>query len=264
MKPAEELKVGLGNFLARYKAVRAEAAHRPALALKNFMLRYRAVQAIAGRAEERIERLTASRFSVFHYVWPDELALSRLIADLLDPRGRHGQGPLFLRLFLKALNRKMSQAPPPEIQGFETAALAETIVVTEAATSHLDNTQRRIDILLVNPHWGLAIENKPWAGEQERQLADYQAQLARKYPDRPRALLYLSGDGSPPATADSGYAAPVVMGYHGGQGLFLNAWLAEARDSCQVDKVRHFLADLTGWVENNFKPASGEGETRAA
>jgi hypothetical protein len=263
VEPAEEQRVRLRNFLARCQAVRAEAGRKAAEELKGFLTRYQAIRAIAVRTEEKFDRLIAPRFSVFNYFQSNELALSRIIADLLNPQGWHGQGPLFLGLFLKALNRNLSKAPPPGNRPLEVAALAETKVFTESATSHLDNTKRRIDILAVNPHWALAVENKPWAGEQEKQVGDYQKQLALKYPDRDqRVMVYLSGDGSKPGTADPAYGEPVVMAYRGvqaadGGGLFLNAWLAEARDRCQVDKVRHFLADFTGWVEKNFQQVAG-------
>ena len=42
-------------------------------------------------AAER-DRELAPRFNVFDYVRDDELGLSRIIADLLNPNAKHGQG----------------------------------------------------------------------------------------------------------------------------------------------------------------------------
>lgn len=224
--------------------------------LRGFLQRYKAIQTIADRATEKIERFTAARFSVFDYCWPDEMALSRLMASLLEPRGRHGQQELFLKLFIGGLSRKL------ELTGQERLPimdLRETTIYTEVATSHIENTRRRIDILLVNPNWVLALENKPWAGEQVDQLSDYQNHLDKKYHSRRRELVYLAGDYSPPTTEASGHPA-IRMGYHRGDFVgerhyFLSDWLAEARDRCPADRVRHLLADLGCWVAANFRPA---------
>ena len=223
--------------------------------LRDFLQRYKAIQTIADRANEKIERLTATRFSVFDYCRPDEMALSRLMAGLLEPRGRHGQQELFLKLFVNGLNRKLALTGQDYLP---TLDLQRTVIKTEVATSHIENTRRRIDILLVNPNWALAVENKPWAVEQVDQLADYQNHLKAKYCDRRRELIYLSGNYSPPTTEAPGQRA-IRMGYHRGdlageRHYFLSDWLAEARDRCPADKVRHFLTDLSQWVAANFQP----------
>jgi hypothetical protein len=54
-------------------------------------------------AIEEFERKQAGRFNVFAFIEPDENRLSDILADLLDPRGSHGQGDGFLRLFADKL-----------------------------------------------------------------------------------------------------------------------------------------------------------------
>ena len=50
----------------------------------------------AARAVKReLDRHLARRFNVFRYLRADELGLSRIIGDLLDPTGEHGQGTTF-------------------------------------------------------------------------------------------------------------------------------------------------------------------------
>ena len=45
----------------------------------------------AARSVEReLDRHLARRFNIFRYLRDDELGLSRIIADLLDPTGEHG------------------------------------------------------------------------------------------------------------------------------------------------------------------------------
>lgn len=53
--------------------------------------------------ERELDRQLARRFNVFHYLSTIEVGLSRIIADLLNPEARHGQGTLFLRTLLDEL-----------------------------------------------------------------------------------------------------------------------------------------------------------------
>ena len=110
------------------------------------------------RAHEReLERRLARRFNVFDYLSTDEVALSRIIADLLDPGARHGQGTLFLRTLLHELP-EVGGRPDPD-----TGFVKGIQVVTERVIT--DN--RRLDISVEIPGTGgkycLAIENKPYA-----------------------------------------------------------------------------------------------------
>ena len=47
--------------------------------------------------ERQLDAHLARRFNVFDYLRRDELGLSRIVADLLNPEGKHGQGDIFLK-----------------------------------------------------------------------------------------------------------------------------------------------------------------------
>jgi len=49
----------------------------------------------ARRRELQLDRQHARRFNVLDYLKTDELGLSQIIADLLDPKATHGQGVFF-------------------------------------------------------------------------------------------------------------------------------------------------------------------------
>ena len=53
--------------------------------------------------DQELDRNLARKFNVLDYLKTDELGLSRIIADLLNPDGSHGQAALFLRTFLANL-----------------------------------------------------------------------------------------------------------------------------------------------------------------
>ena len=57
-------------------------------------------------ASDRAERFRQGKeFNIFRVqrILNDEVKICRLIRELLDPRGSHGQGSVFLRLFLETL-----------------------------------------------------------------------------------------------------------------------------------------------------------------
>jgi hypothetical protein len=131
-------------------------------------------------AREQDRRL-ARHFNIFRYLRDDELGLSRIIADLLDPTGEHGQGATYLNAMLELLElQKVAPAEPDS---------GRVRVVTERGTGG-----RFIDITVDIPTNGgtfcLAFENKPYAGDQHRQCIDYLEFLRRQYGER-FLLVYL-------------------------------------------------------------------------
>ena len=94
-----------------------------------------------------------------------ELKHSALIANLLDPKGSHGCGDAFLRAFF-------------EIALKERAYLFEDCTLPHSDTEYYTgpiagDTGGRIDILVKSSRYGLIIENKIYAGDQDKQLTRY-------------------------------------------------------------------------------------------
>ena len=94
-----------------------------------------------------------------------ELKHSALIANLLDPKGSHGCGDAFLRAFF-------------EIALKGTAYPFESSTPPNSYTEHYigpiaGDTGGRIDILVESSRYGLIIENKIYAGDQDKQLTRY-------------------------------------------------------------------------------------------
>lgn len=94
-----------------------------------------------------------------------ELKHSALIANLLDPKGSHGCGDAFLRAFFEIALKE--RAYP-----FEGCTLPDSD--TEYYTGPIaGDTGGRIDILVKSSRYGLIIENKIYAGDQDKQLTRY-------------------------------------------------------------------------------------------
>ncbi|MDQ2736058.1 MAG: PD-(D/E)XK nuclease family protein [Pseudomonadota bacterium] len=130
------------------------------------------------------EMYGAPRLSLYKLFKPNENALSRVVSDLLDPLGTHGQGPLFLNALLSELGLPRVGARDRGLVRVRREVLTEK--------------RRRTDIVIHTPEVMLGIENKPWAGQSRNQLSDYHCAL-RKWAGEKRAgerrefaLIFLS------------------------------------------------------------------------
>lgn len=125
---------------------------------------------------EGAEMFGAPRLNSFTLFKPNEVTLSRIIADLFDPAGSHGQDTLFLNGLLNALDL-------PQV-GVTDPASVRREMVTRAG--------RQIDLVIEVPGLILGIENKPWASQQQNQLSDYVSALKLWSRGRKPVLVFLS------------------------------------------------------------------------
>ena len=94
--------------------------------------------ASARRVELELDRRLARRFNVLDYLRTDELGLSRIIADLLNPSATHGQGTLFLEWFFSVLSEYVDFGKRPDLDPSHISVVVEK-EITE---------QRRIDVFV--------------------------------------------------------------------------------------------------------------------
>ncbi|NYT30548.1 PD-(D/E)XK nuclease family protein [Rhizobium sp. WYCCWR 11128] len=125
---------------------------------------------------EGIDLYGATAFSPFSIFNPDENTLSRVIAELFDPAGSHGQGLLFLNGLLAAI-------------GIPRLNRLDAVKVRREA---LTRAKRRIDIVIETSRYVIGIENKPWAAQQKNQLRDYLSELKADLRGRQAVLIFLS------------------------------------------------------------------------
>jgi hypothetical protein len=118
-----------------------------------------------------------------------EVIMCRVLADLLDPKGAHGRGSLYLKLFWETIT--------PKLPGRPELDFAHTKATTESVT----DKSRRIDIALENGKVFAPIEVKIQAGDQPDQIADYFEFAKTKNRGGPIPVLYLTLDGHDSADA---------------------------------------------------------------
>lgn len=112
---------------------------------------------------------------------------SRFLAELLNVKGTHGQGPFFLETFLELLKANFKL-----FENFEFDFNNSDIQVEKP----IDNG--RIDLILTDKKNQIIIENKIYAGDQDRQLVKYNS----RFPKAP--ILYLTLRGDLPSDASKG------------------------------------------------------------
>lgn len=120
-----------------------------------------------GQAQQEERNRKGENYNLFSILSIEryELKHSALIANLLDPKGSHGCGDAFLRAFFEIALKE--RAYP-----FEDCTHLHSY--TEYYTGPIaGDTGGRIDILVKSSCYGLIIENKIYAGDQDKQLTRY-------------------------------------------------------------------------------------------
>lgn len=162
--------------------------------VQQFFVELNPVLEAARKLERELDRHLAHRFNVFDYMGngrPGEVLLSRIIGDLLNPAARHGQGTSLLGLLLEQLSAQSgAHAARPDFSQPVRVQLERLI----SGGRFIDIT---VDVETGAGPWCLAIENKPFAGDQPNQVRDYLRYLEDKYKDR-FLLIYLSPRGEGP------------------------------------------------------------------
>lgn len=211
-------------------------------------------EAIADESRRAVTE--APRFNVFGLLGVSENQLSRLFASLLNPKGPHGQGTLFLEHFLDILGASLPQSSI--VQSMKDAWISErqeVKVSIERTTVALED-RRRMDIELSGAGFALMIENKPWAGDQRNQLADYAKHLRLRYGGK-FIIVYLSGGGVAPSkhsialeeqkslVADGSFA---MLSYR----TQVHKWLTDTTDKSQAPVVSATLKAAAAYIEVTF------------
>lgn len=216
---------------------------------------------------------------------PNENKLSAVIAMLLDPNGGHGQGSLFLSAFLNKLKEgfddktvailkahfgveqinKYKEALENKLKNKLIDAELKRITEKprcEVATSNIANSQRRIDILIhfntkETKGFGIAIENKPSAPDQDDQLKEYNDHLFKQYGKDNYLQIYLSGSGNLPEENSITSNEWNDLACDGCLTLMtysqLKEWACLCAEKCKAPRLRYFIEDLAEYIRDEFE-----------
>ncbi|MBY3044834.1 PD-(D/E)XK nuclease family protein [Rhizobium leguminosarum] len=203
------------------------------LSLSSFISDFSKMLPRLAAMREGIDLYGATTFSPFSIFSPDENTLSRVIAEIFDPVGSHGQGLLFLNSLLSAIAL-------PRLNRLDAVKVRREV---------LTRAKRRIDIVIETSRYVIGIENKPWAAQQKNQLGDYLAELKADLRGRKPVLIFLS-DQHALTAGDETIRVPY---YHGeSDELTLYGLLAKIVPEIKAAAPKAFIEDFLRYIEFTF------------
>lgn len=160
---------------------------------------------IKEQRKEKFER--GENYNIFNDLgfMSDEVHLhSMFLANLLNPKGSHGQRGKFLEAFLKMLHKSFSAISADNLE-LDTAIAS--VEVEKYIGRQTDSEGGRIDIYLTDGKHSIIIENKIYAGDQHHQMLRYwNYGMSQKGDDTDKSfvLIYLTLDGCSPSKESLG------------------------------------------------------------
>jgi len=193
--------------------------------------------------DKLLQRKLGIKFSVFDYIDVDENKLSDIVRDLLDPNGAHGQGSIFWNLFTEIIDQQDILSPARVLREVFTDVIARGRFIDILAYDH---DEKNVFI----------IENKPWATEQDNQLADYEMWVKKRFKNARVKVIFLDGLGKKPETQlpDSD---PIIVPYFTAKdstspSCSIYSWINNCVRFCESENVTCFLKDFSWYIFHNF------------
>lgn len=160
---------------------------------------------IKEQRKEKFER--GENYNIFNDLgfMSDEVHLhSMFLANLLNPKGSHGQRGKFLEAFLKMLQKSFSAISADNL---ELDITNTSVEVEKYIGRQTDSEGGRIDIYLTDGKHSIIIENKIYAVDQYHQMLRYwNYGMSQKGDDTEKSfvLIYLTLDGCSPSKESLG------------------------------------------------------------
>lgn len=162
-------------------------------------------QKIKEQRKEKFER--GENYNIFNDLgfMSDEVHLhSMFLANLLNPKGSHGQRGKFLEAILKMLQKTF---PAISADSLEIDTTIASVEVEKYIGRQTDSEGGRIDIYLTDGKHSIIIENKIYAVDQHHQMLRYwNYGMSQKGDDTEKSfvLIYLTLDGCSPSKESLG------------------------------------------------------------
>ena len=195
--------------------------------------------------QNHLDKKKATRFNVFDLIEPDENKLSDILKRLLDPKGDHGQGDLFLRLLFKQLGLNAT-----------SKLTKDASVQREAPTHGIEKYRQRMD-LFIEAGVLVAIENKIDSLDQKDQVKNYleHLQYCTWGSGKKSFLIYLTPTGKPPELENYLFDEAESSGslYCWSYQVEIQEWLTACSQQCLASKIQVFISDFIDYIESHLK-----------
>lgn len=191
------------------------------------------------RKYDLINQKTGNYFNIFDIagIGSDEVIMCRVIYELLNPKGSHCQGNLYLKLFVQhVIKMDFSESD------YKTVKVYREYVITD---------DRRIDLVIETQDKFIPIEVKIYAEDQPKQCFDYQSKAKKSN------MIYLTLYGNAPTPVSAKGLLPIyghsnrIIGYRGITQIsfsdeILN-WLnycLEQQETIRIAPIREIILQL--------------------
>ena len=198
------------------------------------------------KKHEELAAATGQNFNLFKILGreTDEVRThSAIIAELLNPKGSHGQGPVFAEFFAKRF-----EIP---LKGIESVIVRTEVMVDEDS---------RVDILMEGDGLCVVIENKIHAPDQRGQLKRYYEYAAREgNSDSKVVYLTLHGDAPSEDSLDGLTLDEINEVVRRSYEKHVLAWLGDCiKEVARVPQIREILAHYEELVRKLTGKSKGE------
>lgn len=186
--------------------------------------------------QRELERITGEHFNLFNILRIGHYEVSThspILGDLLNPGGTHGQGAVFLELFIQQVFTHPDIVNRDGLERFTVEGARVELEKSLGARTETDGG--RLDILLTDRSGNqIAIENKIYAAEQDNWVTRYRSGLQPGAP-----LIYLTLKRESAKMDDVSKENPLILlSYHSD----IIAWLEACRkEVATVPVVRESL-----------------------
>lgn len=161
------------------------------------------VKIVKGKKEkENNMKAAGEEFNIFNILDVERKEVethSKIIYDLINPNGSHGQGNIFLKSFIKnVLSPRVKDEKPLINEDFK---MENIHVNREERISEQEDNYGRIDFVISNKEYYFAVEMKIDAGDQPEQLDRYYKYAKSK--NKKYGVYYLTLEGRTPSMESS-------------------------------------------------------------
>ena len=191
--------------------------------------------------QSEIARLNGENFNVFRLLGLEEYEVklhSPFITELLNPKGSHDQGPVFLEMFLQQVNLPENN----RVKASKAIVYPERHIGRKSIKGD-NSTGGRIDIFITDGTRHISIENKINSGEQD----DYPITRYCNFEPYKNFVLFLTLEGDEAKTCRTNYK-PISYRCH------IIPWLENCHRHCvdlpilreTIKQYLHTTKSLTG------------------
>ena len=177
---------------------------------------------LVNKKYQEISKITGENFNIFNVLnlQNEETKHSKIIAELLNPKGSHDCNDIFLNAFLDCLSNQIFNCKV----NLNTQKVRVNIEEYIGKVNEKGDEGGRVDIVINDGSSAIVIENKIFASDQDKQLLRYKNQFKNGI------ILYLTLNGRVASEESSVSLKPNEDYYSVSYDNFIVTWITKCRE----------------------------------